>query len=174
MLRKLIKIKKIFDFESIIKYLPVELQERLEKLKSNPERLDYHPEGNTYDHIKIVVERLLKTYDSDLIMAGIFHDLGKLETTKPNPKTGQPSAFGHERKSAKLVLEHSDFIERMGANVDNVYEIVNYHMRIKQMSQMGKKKQDELRVLPTFTKLEIFSRADSMLEEFKFDENCLT
>lgn len=156
----------MMTFKEILKIAPVELQERLEKLKFNLERIDYHPEGNTYDHIKIVTDRLCQTKDMDLIMAGVFHDLGKLETTKPHPKTGKPCAFGHENVSAKLVLEHKEFIEFMGANVDSVYEIVKNHMRIKQMDKMGKKKKIQMRELKTFEKLQIFTQADSMLKEF--------
>lgn len=159
-------INSFTSFEELVALLPEELQNRLEQLKSNPERLDYHPEGNTYDHIKIVTERLMTTGDMDLIMAAVFHDLGKLETTKPHPKTGQPCAFGHERVSGNLVNQYSDFIVSMGANPKTVHEIVVNHMRVKQIPQMGKKKQGQIQALATFKKLEIFAKADSMLKNF--------
>ena len=167
--KRLIKSDKqtFTTFEELIALLPEELQQRFEKLKGNPERTDYHPEGNTYAHIKIVTERLMTTGDINLIMAGVFHDLGKLETTRPNPRTGQPSAFGHERVSANLVNKFSQFIAEMGADPKEVYEIVNYHMRIKQMHNMGKKKRDEMMGLPVYNKLETFTKADSMINEFK-------
>lgn len=160
------KNKTFSTFEELIALLPPELQERLEKLKANPERTDYHPEGNTYDHIEIVTERLMTTGDIDLIIAGLFHDMFKLETTRLNPKNGQLCAFGHEKGSAKLVLIHSDFIRKMGGDVDIVYGIVNNHMRIKQYNKMKQIKQQKLDELPYIKKLKVFALADSMLIEW--------
>jgi len=158
---------KIFKtFDEIFDVLPLELQITMTKLKSNPERLDFHPEGNTYDHIKIVTERLIQTGDINLIMSGVFHDIGKLTTTKTNPKTGMPCAFGHEVASSKVVKKHADFITEMGGDVEEVFEIVINHMKVKQMAKMRTVKQNALRELKTFPKLEVFTRADSMLKEF--------
>lgn len=155
-------------FEQLVAISPIVIQERLEKLKTNPERLDYHPEGNTYDHIKIVTERLMQTGDMDLIMAGLFHDLFKLETTKPHPKKGHPCAFGHEIGSARLVLdnENKEFIKRCGGNVGTVHGIVLNHMKMKQYDKMKPNKQKILDELPYIKKLRVFTLADSMLTEW--------
>ena len=154
----------------LLELAPQKIKDRFELLKTNPENPVWHPEGSTYDHIKIVTERLIITGDIDLIMSGFFHDLYKLETTKTNPKTGHPSAFGHEVGSARLVLEpdNQEFIKKMGADVDIVHGIVKNHMRIKQINEMRNIKQNELKELVYFDKLEIFTRADTMLSEFNF------
>lgn len=157
---------KFNTFKELVAISPVSIQERLEKLKTNRERLDFHPEGNTYEHIKIVTERLMGTGNIDLIIAGLFHDLGKLETTKPHPKFGHPTAYGHENVSAKLVIENRDFIEGLGANTDIVHCIVKNHMRVKQYDKMRPKKQEEIDTLPCLNKLKLFSRADDMLNNF--------
>jgi len=165
-----IKNKTFTVFEELVGLSPVEIRDRMDKLKYNPERIDYHPEGNTYEHIKIVTNRLITTGDIDLIMAGLFHDLFKLETTKINPKTGHPCAIGHENGSAMLVLHYKDFISEMGADVDTVYGIVKNHMRIRQYNKMRPNKKQELDKLPYIKKLKVFEIADSMLIEWDLNK----
>jgi len=153
-------------FEEIVSKAPQEIKDMLEDLKQMRERPDYHPEPSAYIHVKIVTERLLKTGDMDLVLAGLFHDIGKFATMKINPKTGHPTSPGHELVGADLVRKYSDFVTSMGANPENVYEIVKNHMRIKQMGQMRRHKQEEIKNLKNFGKLSIFTIADNMLNDF--------
>jgi len=154
-------------FEELLSLAPQKVKDLIEGLKDLRERPDYHPEENAYEHVKIVTDRLITTGDPDLIMAGLFHDIAKKITAKTNEKTGWPTSPGHDDLGASIALEHSTFVESIGANVSNVQEICQYHMRIKQMSQIKKQaKLQKLLDLPTYSKLEIFTRADNMLEEF--------
>jgi hypothetical protein len=153
------------NFEELVNLLPDDLKDLVYKTKSNPENINYHPEGNTYDHTKIVVNRLIPTGDINLILAGLFHDLGKLSTTEINPKTNQPSAHGHEKVSADLVVKYSKFIRSMSADPDEVYGIVKNHMRIKYYDEMKKSKKAKIDSFPYSQKLRIFANADNMLNK---------
>ena len=52
-------------------------------------------------------------------------DLGKMETYAVNPKTGQPTAHGHENKSSDYVHQFKDWIESIdGADINTVKYIV--------------------------------------------------
>ena len=42
-------------------------------------------------------------------------------------------------------------------------------MRIKLFSEMKQSKQDAMKALPTYSKLLIFTEADNMLKEFKYE-----
>lgn len=150
-------------FEELLALAPQEIKDLAEGLKDLNERPDFHPEDNAFEHIKIVTERLMQTGDPDLIMAGLFHDIAKKITAKPNPKSGWPTSPGHDKVGAGLARKHGSFIEDMGADLSNVIEICGEHMRIKQMSQMRPHKQQIIRDLGTFDKLEIFTKADNML-----------
>ena len=159
--------KRFTTFEELVALAPKHVRAELMRLKTYEENSDYHPEDNTYEHIKIVVNRLITTGDIDLIMSGLYHDVGKLiaaQTTQA--KTGKFRAFGHEFVGAKWVKRDKDFIESMGADIDVVVEIVSNHMKMKQMSKMKSKKQNIVKALPAYGKLCIFTRADNMLEEF--------
>ena len=83
-------------FQQLISTAPSIVQSKLEELKTLRERPDYHPEPSTFHHIEIVTNRLIQTGDPDLIMAGILHDICKLDCKKINPKTGHPTSPGHD------------------------------------------------------------------------------
>jgi HD superfamily phosphohydrolase len=160
--------KKFKTFEELIALAPQSARDELERLKTYEEDSKWHPEANVYEHIKIVTDRLITTGDIDLIIAGLYHDLGKLlAAEKTLEKTGKFRAFGHEHIGAKFVKRDSEFIESMGADVNTVESIVSNHMRMKVLKDMSKQKVDVMKALPTFSKLEIFTKADSMLTEFK-------
>jgi len=97
----------------------------------------------------------------NLSIAAFFHDLGKADTTAPNNKGGY-SAIGHEIVSAKLVKKYREWIESLGADFDEVYGIVNDHMRVKQMDEMKPNKQEDMRQRPHFEKLNHFTGFDNM------------
>jgi hypothetical protein len=148
---------------------PKSVTERLFKLKGLRERPDYHPEPNTFEHIRIVTERLMKTEDIDLIFAGCMHDLFKLDTLRINPKTGLPTCPGHDTEVAKFIREEKEvqeWMEEFGANVEMVASLCQDHMRFHQFGNMKKSKQDEFKSRPHWNKLIYLGAADNMLEEF--------
>lgn len=141
----------------------------LEGLKDHKENPKYHPEGNAYDHIRIVTERLIKTGDPDLIMAGFFHDIGKLSAGGKSEEGEFNTSYGHEDISAKLVLRYKDWIQEMGANPYVVYEIVKNHMKIK-FDAISKQDKDKLERYTIFQKLSMFTNADNMNRKWDLDE----
>ena len=63
------------------------------------ERLDYHPEGDTYRHTQMVLEVAAKRgLSATERFAALLHDIGKGQT----PKDILPSHHGHEKKSAAM------------------------------------------------------------------------
>lgn len=122
------------NLKQLVKSLPSDLKELLFKqwsVKQNPE---WHPEGNTLKHIIVVLKRAYYHYPNDpnLIMAALFHDLGKLDTYDVNPKTNQPTAYGHEYVSAKYVDQFKDWITSFdGTDIDEIKYLVKNHMKVK-------------------------------------------
>jgi len=166
-------------FFELVDILPLQLKVKLYNLKTLKERSDYHPEDNTFEHIKIVTERCISTGDNDLIMAGIFHDIGKLDAAfhvkennygtlsfYENLSKGKVKTYGHEHIAANIVDAYHWFVQDFGADYDTVRFLVSEHMRIKQLDKMKKQKVDILKSNPNFNKLLIFTDADNMLKEF--------
>lgn len=161
------------NFISIIQTAPEIVREKLEALKGLRERPDYHPEPSTYHHIEIVTNRLIETGDPDLIMAGILHDICKLDCKTINPKTGNPTSPGHDKAASELIhnsREIRQWIADNGADWRNVAGIVYGHMRFHQLGAMRPFKRDkqiqDWRNQGIWDKLAIHGAADNMLEEF--------
>ncbi len=118
----------------LIKNLPDELKQLFFNqwnAKQNPE---WHPEGNTLKHMIVVLKRAYHHYpdDPNMIMAALFHDLGKMDTYDINPKTGQPTAHGHEFKSSDYVEQFKDWILSFeGTDIDEIKYLVSNHMKVK-------------------------------------------
>lgn len=163
---------KFTNFEELVELAPTLIKRKLEQLECLRERPDYHPEPNTKEHIKIVTERLIKTGDINLILSGVFHDICKFDTARLNHKNGYPTSPGHDAWAASLIRnnqEIQDFIQSLGGNIVQIAEICENHMRIKLFSEMKQSKQDAMKALPTYSKLLIFTEADNMLKEFKYE-----
>ena len=148
-------------FDNIINKFPSDLKKRILNLKNVDQRRDFHPEGDVLTHTKLVFNRLADvTDDIDILLAAIFHDIGKDSTTAINPKTGKLSAIGHEKVSASLVNFHQDVVKDFGGDPQMVHDIVLNHMRIHQINDMRPFKQDKFRSIACFDKLDKFSQAD--------------
>jgi hypothetical protein len=163
--------KKIID--EILQDAPGEIKELLFKCSITPQSPEWHPEGpdeivphNVLFHTNAVFDNCMKfnphhPYLFDLLMAAIFHDLGKVKTTKLNKK-GTWSAYGHEFESAKILENHKKWVISKGGNFDRIYNIVNFHMRIKYLDEMKKSKHDKMKSNPYFEELMIFTKCDNM------------
>lgn len=68
-------------------------------LKGVPERLDYHPEGESYTHTLMVLDTAAaEQADLSVRFAALVHDIGKALT----PASILPSHYGHEGRSFQL------------------------------------------------------------------------
>lgn len=71
-------------------------------LQGVPERLDYHPEGESYLHTLMVLDAAAaRGAEAPVRFAALLHDTGKAQT----PPAILPSHHGHEQRSAALVQE---------------------------------------------------------------------
>jgi hypothetical protein len=152
------------SFKDLYRISPPELKQIVIdqwKAKQNP---THHPEGNTLKHIIVVTNRAFRDFpdNKDIQLAAYFHDLGKLATYDINPKTGQPTAYGHEVESSKLIDEFSSFIKQQGANPEIVKYIVANHMKIKPSTWdvMKPAKKDPIINDPSYQDLEKFGTID--------------
>jgi len=126
-------------FQEIIKDAPLIVQRKLEQLKFLRERPDYHPEPSAFHHIQIVTDRLIPTGNTDLILAGILHDICKFDTVRENPKTGFPTSPGHDKAAEELILNNNtilSWIHQYGGSALRISAICGAHMRFHQLGNM--------------------------------------
>lgn len=135
-----------YTFEELWNRLPKVIREACANCEQDP---IYHPEGNTDIHIRLVFEYADTHYDGDvdLLIAAIFHDLGKPETKKVYERNGKVkiSNIGHEIKCDKFINEYFDLFSDVTTDKEKVLEICKNHMRghifkSKQMSKPTKRK----------------------------------
>ena len=122
------------SYKHLIALAPRTLKELLFNQWGAKQNVVWHPEGNTLKHILVVLRRAYEKYpdNPNIIIAALFHDLGKMETYGINEKTGQPTAYGHEHKSAEYVLQYKDWILSFeGMDIEAIHFIVQNHMLVK-------------------------------------------
>lgn len=150
------------SYKELYNELPVELKELLFKQWNAKQSPKWHPEGNSLKHILVVIKRAFHHYpdDPNMIITALFHDLGKMDAYGINPKTGQPTAYGHENRSEKYVEEFRDWIESyIGTDTDEIKYLVKNHMLIKPSiwDTMRDIKKEPISSHPSFEKLKGFT-----------------
>ncbi len=179
-LKKYYNVCPVSSFDSIIEFLLnndrrgyKSLANIILDLKNYEQREDKHPEGNVFNHTKICVEKAIKTKDIDLIVAALFHDIGKNKTWGIHPKLGFITYYNHEKESVKIVKKHKSIItEILGADYGAVYFIVKNHMRAKNFRDMRDAKKNKLKESKYFDKLMIFVKEiDNQGDEMKIKAN---
>lgn len=158
-------------FHTLLKDAPEELKEILFKLSITPQNKEWHPEGpeeiiphNVLIHTIIVFNNCRDKnckYKAELLMASIFHDLGKVDTTVLNKKN-KWSAPGHEKKSIKYLNTYKKWIKGLDLNFDLIEYLVSEHMRIKQIDNMRKFKVERMKKHKWYHILEMFNDCDNM------------
>jgi len=158
-------------FEEFYESAPKEIKDYIDRCANTPQTLKWHPEGDVCRHTKIVFNRAKRTGDINMMLAAIFHDLGKADVTKKSDTISDKwSAHGHEKISAHLVEKYSNWIEEMGGVPEIVYYIVDQHMRIQQISKMRPAKQEKFRKDKYYKLVHQFSEFDDMItKDYKND-----
>ncbi len=164
------------NFETLKDSAPTTIKRKLIQLKFLRERPDFHPEPSTFEHIKIVTQRLEQTNDINLIFAGILHDICKLDTVQVNEKTGWPTSPGHATAAFELIKDSSEIIDWIFKNDGNWFAVANIckgHMRIQQLDGMKEAKRlktiQEWKEQEVWESLQIFTEADNMIQEFNLE-----
>lgn len=141
---------------------PKKLRKLIDSTKGVKQNPLWHSEGDVYVHSRLVTNRLGNSYpnDKNLLLAGLFHDLGKVETTEWNEEKQSWTARGHEDVSSTIVDYYASWIENMGGNVEIVKIIVENHMRIKYLDEMRTQSKIELVSNPSFNEIVKFNSAD--------------
>lgn len=121
-------IDKGFIFLKKIGFLKKIIPE-LDALEQINQSEKHHAEGNVWNHTLMVVKNILKNKENRFIylMAGLYHDIGKLETTSWNNKNDDISSYNHENIGAHRL---NYYIKGLIPNKEfyQIYALVKNHM----------------------------------------------
>lgn len=108
----------------------------LYRMKSALESQKWHPEGDAFSHVQLVLTQASEMgYDLETRMMCLVHDLGKGIT----PRDQLPKHHGHDVKGAPLAR---DFLKKLTAPssfIKHAEKITRYHMAGHRLKQMNPK-----------------------------------
>lgn len=127
-----------------------------------PQKGPFHGEGDVLAHTRIVVANLPDGASSELVWAGILHDIAKPLTISERERGGEVinQFFKHEVVGADLAAE---ILSRQGIADDvrdKVWWLIRHHMRIASLPQMRAAKAREFATHHYFPELVELFKAD--------------
>lgn len=121
-----IKIEKLMKEEDYNN----SILEIISKLKEVPQDKKFHPEGNVWNHTKMVIDFAAKVrnfaVNKEVFMwSALLHDVGKITTTKF--MKGRYRSYNHDTEGEKITYNLlKNYITNNEAS--NISEIVRFHM----------------------------------------------
>jgi tRNA nucleotidyltransferase (CCA-adding enzyme) len=117
----------MIKFKDLYNRLPEAIRIGLEGCPQDPV---WHPEGSVYNHVKLVFEDVQAMYpeDTDLLLAALFHDLGKIDTTETKPD-GRITAYGHEHYAHRYIDRYIHLYDDLNPDVDKIKDVCSQHMK---------------------------------------------
>jgi tRNA nucleotidyltransferase (CCA-adding enzyme) len=108
----------------------------LYKLKTALEARRWHPEGDSFSHVQLVLTQAAEMgYDLETRVMCLVHDLGKGVT----PRSELPKHYGHDVKGVPIARE---FLKRLKAPshfIKHAEKVTRYHMAGHRLCQMNPK-----------------------------------
>lgn len=122
-----------------------------------PQKIEYHPEVDTGEHIKLALQQITKITNNPVVrFAVLCHDLGKGVT----PKTELPSHKGHEESGVKLIEEWCKKYRVPNEYKDLAVKVSRYHLHAHRAVEM---RPDT--IVKLFQSLDAFRRPE-VLDEY--------
>lgn len=116
--------------KEIFKVKPFSMILELKNVEQSP---IYHPEGNVWNHVMLVIDEAAKlrhrSKDKKAFMwAALLHDIGKPPTTKV--RKGRITSYDHDKEGEKMAIEFLSYFSEDEEFKNKVSKLVRYHMHI--------------------------------------------
>ena len=111
---------------------------------------DYHPEGNVFNHLRLMLGQMPAGAPPSLPWAVLLHDVAKPLTASQDPATGSRHFYGHERIGAEMARSILERLRFPRKQTDEIVQAVRCHMQFKDAPQMRKATLRRLLLRPTF------------------------
>ncbi|MEP6936556.1 MAG: CCA tRNA nucleotidyltransferase, partial [Chthoniobacterales bacterium] len=132
----------------------------------------FHPEGDVFQHTRIMLELLPEHVSLPLVFSVLFHDIGKPRTASVD-ETGRIRFNGHDRVGAEMTEAVMERLRFSRAEIDATVEAVRQHMVFKDVPRMRVAKLKRFMARPTFADELELHRVDcasshGLLDNFDF------
>jgi len=126
-----------------------ELLPEVAALKGCEQPPEFHPEGDVFVHTRIMLELLPAEVSPELVLAVLFHDIGKPPTMQVDP-TGRIRFNGHESVSARMTEKIMRRLRFSNEETVATIEMVQNHMVFKDVQNMRVARLKRFMARPTF------------------------
>ena len=128
---------------------------------------EYHPEGDVFTHIRLMLSHLPADAGTTLIWSVLMHDIAKPATLSRDG--GRIRFLGHEKVGATMALEIMNRLRFPKAESVAVKTCVRHHMQLKDAQQMRPATLRKLFLRPTFPVELALHRLDSLASSGRLD-----
>ncbi len=111
---------------------------------------DFHPEGNVFQHLLLMLKNLPLDADPLLAWAVLLHDVAKPVTASKDRRSGSIHFYGHERIGAEMAKEILERLRFPRKQIEDLVKAVRCHMQFKDAMEMKKSTLRRLLMRPTF------------------------
>ena len=144
----------------------------LEGMKGCVQPEQFHPEGDVFQHTRLMLGFLPAEVSVPLVFAVLLHDVAKPITAKVD-ETGRIRFNEHDRIGAEMTAQIMERLRFSRAEIDASVEMVRQHMVFKDVPKMRIAKLKRFMARPTFVDELELHRVDCesshrMLENYEF------
>jgi poly(A) polymerase len=118
-----------------------EILPEVEAMRGVKQPEKFHPEGDVYEHTRLLLEHLHPPVSTLLAFSALFHDIGKPKTSAI--RKGRLTFYEHSEEGVKIAREIMRRLRFSNEEIDGVSECVANHMKFMDVQKMraGKLKQ---------------------------------
>src|SRR5437764_3587847 len=121
----------------------------LDAMKGCLQPEQFHPEGDVFQHTRLMLELLPEEVSAPLMFAVLLHDVAKPVTATVD-ETGRIRFNEHDRIGAAMTESIMERLRFSRAEIDAVVEMVRQHMVFKDVPEMRVAKLKRFMARPTF------------------------
>ena len=144
----------------------------IDAMKGCAQPEQFHPEGDVFEHTRLMLQFLPEKVSVSLVFAVLLHDVAKPRTATVD-NTGRIRFNEHDRIGAEMTEEIMRRLRFSGAEIDATVEMVRQHMVFKDVPKMRVAKLKRFMARPTFDDELELHRVDCqgshrMLDNYEF------
>jgi poly(A) polymerase len=144
----------------------------LEPMKGCAQPEQFHPEGDVFQHTRIMLQLLPEQVSVPLVFSVLLHDVAKPPTATTD-ETGRIRFNAHDRIGAEMTEQIMERLRFSRAEIDATVEMVRQHMVFKDVPRMRVAKLKRFMARPTFeAELELHrvdcASSHQMMDNYEF------
>lgn len=148
-----------------------EILPEIESMKGVKQPENFHPEGDVYEHTRLLLENLRPPVSVVLAFSVLFHDVGKPKTSAI--RKGRLTFYEHSEEGAVMAKEMMKRFRFSNEEIEGVYECILNHMKFMDVKKMRAGKLKKFISRPYFSEEMELHRVDcvashGMLDNYDF------